>query len=114
MISAEVSYTRFVDRAFDKIRQAGREMPAVMIRQLDALAKVMEYTSTPDQRRVLLDQAGMILRSSEESVPEPADRADVRRRYDVLVTDGAAQAIAPDSVTEEMAWLTRPSAQTRR
>ncbi len=91
VISAEVSYARFIDRAFDKIRQAGRAMPAVMIRQLDALAKVMEYTSTSEQRRVLLDQADMILRSCEESVPEPADRADVRRRYDTLVATSIPQ-----------------------
>ena len=50
LIAAEPSYERFVDRAFDKIRQAGRGMPAVMIRQLDALAKIMEYTTTPAQR----------------------------------------------------------------
>jgi uncharacterized membrane protein len=86
LIAAEASYERFVDRAFDKIRQAGRGMPAVMIRQLDALSKVMEYTCTSEQRRVLRDQAEMILRSSEESVAEAADRADVRRRYDAVVT----------------------------
>jgi len=28
-----------VERAFDKVRQAGRGMPAMMIRQLDALTK---------------------------------------------------------------------------
>ena len=60
-------------------------MPAVLIRQLDALGKVMEYTTTAEQRVVLLRQADMILRSSTESVPEPDDRADVRRRFDVLV-----------------------------
>ena len=41
---------------FDKIRQAGRGMPAVMIRQLDALAQIMGYTTaqlsaTPCSRR---------------------------------------------------------------
>jgi uncharacterized membrane protein len=87
VIAAEANYERFVDRAFDKVRQAGRAMPAVMIRQLDALAKVMEYTSMPEQREVLLKQAEMILRSSEASVPEPSDRADVRRRYDAVVTN---------------------------
>jgi uncharacterized membrane protein len=85
LITAHVSYTRLVERAFEKIRQAGRGMPAVMIRQLDALTRVMAYTTTPEQRRVLLDQAEMILRSCEESIPEPADRADVQRRYDTLV-----------------------------
>jgi uncharacterized membrane protein len=85
VIACELPYERVVDRAFDKIRQAGRAMPAILIRQLEALARVMEYTTTPEQRAVLLDQAAMILRSSEESVPEGEDRADVRRRYDTVV-----------------------------
>jgi uncharacterized membrane protein len=84
VISAPLTYERFVDRAFDKIRQAGRGMPAVMIRQLDALAKIMAYTHAVEQRAALLAQADMILHSSEESVPEASDRADVRRRYDAF------------------------------
>ena len=85
LIAAEPSYERLVDRAFDKIRQAARGMPAVMIRQLEALGRIMEYTSTPAQRAVLLQQAEMILRESEDSVAEPMDRQDVRRRYDAVV-----------------------------
>ena len=85
VIAAEVRYARFVERAFDKIRQAGRGMPAVMIRQLDAVAKIRQYATTEEQRAVMRAQAEMILRSSEESVPEPSDRADVRRHYDLAV-----------------------------
>jgi uncharacterized membrane protein len=87
VLAAELGYQRLVDRAFNKIRQAGRGMPAVMIRQLDALAGVMAHTSTDDKQAALLAQAAMILRSSHESVPEPQDRADVRRRYDALLAD---------------------------
>jgi uncharacterized membrane protein len=85
VVVAPVHYGEFVDRAFDKIRQAGRGMPAVMIRQLDAIAKVMECTTNAEQRAPLLEQAEMIMRSCEESVPEPGDRADVGRRFDALV-----------------------------
>jgi uncharacterized membrane protein len=85
VISAELSYSRLVQRAFEKIRQAGRGMPAVMIRQLEALAKIKDYATTEEQQQVLLEQAAMILRASRESVPEEADRADVQRRYDALV-----------------------------
>ena len=60
-------------------------MPAVMIRQLDGLAKVMTHTTTDEQRELLLEQAAMILRLCEESVPEKSDRADVRRRYDAVL-----------------------------
>jgi uncharacterized membrane protein len=84
IIAAEVSYARFVGRAFDKIRQSSRAMPAIMIRQLDALAKIMSYARTEDQRATLLEQAEMILRSSEESVHEEHDRRDVRSRFDLI------------------------------
>jgi uncharacterized membrane protein len=86
VIAAQPSYERLVQRSFEKIRQASNGMPAVMIRQLEALTKIMEETSEAGQRRVLLDQAEMIDRASERSVPEAADRADIRRRYETILT----------------------------
>ena len=84
VIAAEAVYSRLVDRAFDKIRQAGRGMPAVMIRQLDSIAQDHRaYATTEEQRDVLSRQADMIWRSSCEAVPEPDDRADVERSYDI-------------------------------
>jgi uncharacterized membrane protein len=85
VITTETTYARLVQRAFEKVRQAGRGMPAVLIRQLDALAKIMERTTTADDRQVLLDQAAMIERSSAESVPEESDRADVHRQYQAVL-----------------------------
>jgi uncharacterized membrane protein len=85
LIATQTSYERLVRRAFEKIRQAGRGMPAVMIRQLDALAKIMERTTAPQDRQVLFDQAAMIDRLSARSVDEEADRADVRRAYDAVL-----------------------------
>jgi uncharacterized membrane protein len=84
VITAEVSFTRLVERAFDKIRQAGRGMPAVMIRQLDTIGRVLVFVTIDEQRAVLVAQADMILRSAYESVSEPADVADVRARFDAL------------------------------
>jgi uncharacterized membrane protein len=54
----------------------------------------MTYTTHAEQREVLLEQAEMILRASEESVPEEADRADVRARYNAVL-DSAARAGTP-------------------
>jgi uncharacterized membrane protein len=86
VIAVSVSFRRLVERSHDKIRQASRGMPAVMIRQLEALAKVMARTVTTEQRDLLLTQAEMIMRAGEESVPEARDRDDVRRRYDALLS----------------------------
>ena len=85
LISAAIGYQRIVERAYEKIRQASRGMPAVMIRQLDALEKVMEYTTTSAQRDVLIEQARRIQTANTESVPEPADRADVSRSYEAVL-----------------------------
>ncbi len=86
VIAAEPAYDRLVQRSFEKIRQSSLGMPAVMIRMLEALGRIMAETTSEGQRRVLLDQAAMIDRASERSVPEAADRADIRRRYEVILT----------------------------
>ncbi len=86
VIAAQPGYERLVQRAFEKIRQASLGMPAVMIRQLEALAKITADTSSAGQRHVLLEQAAMIQRASERSVTEGADRADVRLRYEAVLT----------------------------
>ena len=88
VITAHVSYARLIERAFDKIRQAGRGMPAVLIRQLDALSKIAEHTITEQQRDLLIEQAALILEASEQSVPQASDRADVRRAYDAVAAAG--------------------------
>ena len=86
LVAPQPTYERLVQRAFEKIRQASGGMPAVMIRQLEALAKIMAETSSTGQRSVLLDQAAMIDRLCDRTVPEAADRADVRRRYEAVLS----------------------------
>jgi uncharacterized membrane protein len=86
VIAPEPAYDRLVQRSFEKIRQASLGQPAVMIRQLEALARIMAETTSQGQRRVLLDQAAMIERACERSVPEAADRADIQRRYEAILT----------------------------
>ena len=85
LITTEATYERLVQRAFEKIRQSGRGMPAVMIRQLDALAKMMERAAAPEDRQLLLDQAAMIERLSLSSVGEESDRADIQRAYQAVL-----------------------------
>jgi uncharacterized membrane protein len=81
VIATETTYARLVSRGFEKVRQAGRGMPAVLIRQLDALARIMERTTSSQDRQLLLDQAAMIQRLGEASVDEPCDRADIDHAY---------------------------------
>jgi uncharacterized membrane protein len=86
VVTTEATWERLVQRACDKVRQASAGMPAVMIRQLGALAKVAERTPPGRDRQVLLDQADMIERLSAATVREAADRADISRAYAQVVT----------------------------
>jgi uncharacterized membrane protein len=85
VVTSHISHRRLVQRAFEKIRQASRGMPAVMIRQLEALTRIMALTSDEERRVVLVEQGEMILRAAEESVSEPSDRADVRAAHCALM-----------------------------
>jgi uncharacterized membrane protein len=89
LIEPDPSYTRTANRAFDKIRQAARGMPVVMIHMMDALTRVMEETTTAKQRLVLARQADMVMRNAEQSVTEPNDLEDIRSRYRNFVTKAA-------------------------
>jgi len=88
LITAPVSYERLVQRSFEKIRQAADSMPAVLIRQLDALSKIMAVAPA-SRAQVLLDQAAMIQRVNLRTVPEHADQADITDRYDALLAQHA-------------------------
>ncbi len=90
LIELAPSYERMVDRAFDKVRQAGGAMPAVVIRMLDALSRVVEHTVEPAQQEVLARQADMILRGAEAAGMEPKDLDDVRGRYEHFSAASAA------------------------
>jgi uncharacterized membrane protein len=97
VIAFVADFDRLVERTFDTIRQAAIGMPAIMIRQLDALAKVIEQTPDRKRRTVLIREAEAIQRLNLATVSEPTDRDDVTRRYEVvmaLVRPNAAPRLA--------------------
>ena len=85
VIEQVLSYDRLLKGATDKIRQAGNGMPAILIRQLENLQKVMTLVTSPEQREIVLHHATLVLRASEASVSEESDRRDVRAAYEELV-----------------------------
>jgi uncharacterized membrane protein len=89
LIETDPSYARMVNRAYDKIRQCAGGMPAVLIRLMDSLSNVTEYTASSEQREVLRRQADMIMRVADDTVTDPQDLADVRGRYERMLSVSA-------------------------
>jgi uncharacterized membrane protein len=84
LIGADWSYPKMANRAFDKVRQAARGMPAVIIRILDSLEVVVEATTSKSQRDVLLRQGEMVLSSARDSVTDPNDLKDIVSHFNRL------------------------------
>src|ERR1700679_1628408 len=94
VIAFQPDFDRLVERTFDTIRQAAVGMPAIMIRQLEALAKIIEQVPDRKNQTPLIRQAEAIQRSNLATVGDPSDRDDVTQRYETvmaLVTPPAAQ-----------------------
>jgi uncharacterized membrane protein len=81
VVALPVTYPEALDDAFQKIRQAGRGQVAIAARLLEALIAIGQNVREPEDRAAVRRQAEMILRSAEESVPEPNDRADLSARF---------------------------------
>lgn len=96
VISKPVTFRGIIDAAFDQIRQYGRQSAAVTIRLMEALEIIAVQTRTREQREAVLRQADMIMRASTDSLPEPNDVDDVRRRYRALTETLAKQGPGAD------------------
>jgi uncharacterized membrane protein len=95
VIAFQPSFDRLVERTFDTIRQASVGMPAIMIRQLDAIAKVIEQIPDRKRRTALIRQAEAIQRSNLATVADPSDRHDVTERYQAVLALVAPVAVEP-------------------
>ena len=88
LIEPAVSLERLIKGATDKIRQAGTGMPAILIRQLENLRKLIATMSRPEHLAAVRWHAGLILATAERTVPEPADLEDIRAAYRTVLVTG--------------------------
>ncbi|MCB1003553.1 MAG: DUF2254 domain-containing protein, partial [Acidimicrobiales bacterium] len=85
VVDRYLSFTDVTDNAFDKIRQAGCDNPAVLIRLLESVTLLGPQMRTDEQRRALRSQADMVWEGAEANLSIGGDLADVRLRYDEAV-----------------------------
>jgi uncharacterized membrane protein len=70
-----------LDAAFNQIRQAATDHPAVLIHLLDSIGRIAAHARLDEQRQGLARHARLILAAATRAVPEPADRADIERAF---------------------------------
>lgn len=82
VIDRYLSFADVTDSAFDKIRQAGSDNPAVLIRLLESVTLLAPQMRTEEQRWALRAQADMVWEGAVRDIQTGGDLADIRRRYE--------------------------------
>jgi uncharacterized membrane protein len=70
------------DAAFDAIRQAGRDIPAVLIRMADVLGQLAPVLHAEEARDAVSRQLGKLAETAAEAHLAPSDRTAVLRRIE--------------------------------
>jgi len=81
VITKPITFSGVVDAAFNQIRQNAATVPAVSIRLLEAIAAIAHQVRQDEHHKVLVQHAGMILRSCKENVTGEEDLEDIQMRY---------------------------------
>ena len=74
-------FERLVKTAFDQIRQAAAENPAVVIRILDTIRRMTPRMRTEDARQALMAQADAVREAATTKVLVKLDRDDVEAAW---------------------------------
>lgn len=85
VIKEPLTFEHLVDQAFNQIRRYAQADVAVTARLLEAIATIATYTINPEQKLVLKRHAEMILRGSQQKLPEEQDRKDIQKRYNTVM-----------------------------
>ncbi|WP_165271708.1 DUF2254 domain-containing protein [Pelagerythrobacter rhizovicinus] len=75
------TYAGAADMAFNQIRQAGCQKPAVLTHMLEAIGEIAEHIRTQEQRDALVRHARLILETGRRETCQRADIHDIERRF---------------------------------
>ncbi|MFD0932242.1 DUF2254 domain-containing protein [Psychroflexus salinarum] len=75
-----LTFQGMLDAAFLQIRQFSKGSPAVVIRLMEALIKIHDYTSHKIHKEAVKEHAEMVLKVAEDSFEECHDLEDMRDR----------------------------------
>ncbi len=80
VITDTLDFEGVLDAAFNQIRQFSADSTAVIIRLMEALTTIMDFTKNESQNNAIIKHAKMVLALGERSVKEDHDLAALRER----------------------------------
>lgn len=80
VIVDRVDFEGVLDAAFNQIRQFSGGSPAVIIRQMEALITISEFTSMKSYKKAVIKHAEMVLNVGKQTIKENNDLDDLNER----------------------------------
>ncbi|KEO72054.1 DUF2254 domain-containing protein [Anditalea andensis] len=87
MILNPLTFEGLVNAAFNQVRQYSANNPAVLIRLMEGLFTIKQFTRDQTRLKILRRHADMCMRAGENGFSEPEDIKDLRGRYDQFLED---------------------------
>lgn len=85
IIMVPLDFKGALETSFNKIRQYATGSPSVIIRLMEALTTIFNFTETIDQKNAVKKQAEMVFRLGENTIKEKNDLADLKSRAHAIL-----------------------------
>lgn len=85
VIANALDFEGVLDAAFNQIRQFSAGSTAVIIRLMEALTTIQEFTKTEDHKKAVIKHAKMVLFLGEQTVKEKNDIEDLKERAEIVI-----------------------------
>lgn len=83
-----LTYQGMLDASFLQIRQFSKGSPSVVIRLMEAMITIHNFTPHPIHKKAVKEHAEMIMRVAESSFEDAHDLEDIRSRSKVILGEG--------------------------
>ncbi len=84
VIADNHSFAGMLNAAFNQIRQYAKGSPSVMIRLLEAMVTINQFTRNSNQKEQIIQHVEMIMKAAERTFHEPRDMEDMKERFNSL------------------------------
>lgn len=79
LICPRPTYGSLIAAAFDQIRQNGADNLIIVIHLLEAIGRIAQHATLPEQREALRRQLQIIVDAARRRTPDPSDLTDIER-----------------------------------
>jgi uncharacterized membrane protein len=82
IVAEALTFSGMLGAAFHQIRQFGAQSPSVIIRLMESLGRILDFTRNTEQREAVQKHLKMVLETGKSSFQNSHDYADLKERYE--------------------------------